>query len=65
MFDGATAVVPPDQKLSASTGEGSAAPCQPLQNNRSVVMQSVGFNSLFQSVDEIFLKLKISKNISE
>ncbi|KAG0539616.1 hypothetical protein BDA96_03G338000 [Sorghum bicolor] len=50
MLDGATAAIPLDQKFSASTGEGSAAPSQPLQNNSSVPMQSVGFNSLFQSL---------------
>lgn len=50
MLDGATAAIPLDQKFSASTGEGSAAPSQPLQNNSSVPLQSVGFNSLFQSL---------------
>lgn len=50
MLDGAAAAVPLDQKFSASTGEGSAAPPQPLQNNSSVPLQSVGFNSLFQSL---------------
>lgn len=50
MLDGATAAVPLEQKFSASTGDGSAAPSQPLQNNRSVPMQFFGFNSLFQSL---------------
>jgi hypothetical protein len=50
MFDEATAAVPLDQKFSASTGEGSAAPPQPLQNNSGIAMHSVGFNSLFQSL---------------
>nr|ACF78946.1 unknown [Zea mays] len=50
MLDGATAAVPLEQKFSASTGDGSAAPSQPLQNNRSVPMQFFGFNLLFQSL---------------
>ncbi|PUZ54530.1 hypothetical protein GQ55_5G139200 [Panicum hallii var. hallii] len=50
MFDEATAAVALDQKFSASTGEGSAAPPLPLQNNSGIPMHCVGFNSLFQSL---------------
>ncbi|RCV27600.1 hypothetical protein SETIT_5G337100v2 [Setaria italica] len=50
MLDEATAAVPLDQKFSASTGEGSAAPPLLLQNNSGIPMHSVGFNSLFQSL---------------
>ncbi|KAJ1285642.1 hypothetical protein BS78_03G293700 [Paspalum vaginatum] len=50
MLDEVTAAVPLDQKLTTTTGEGSAAPPLPLQNSASIPMQSVGFNSLFKSL---------------
>ncbi|CAO2178051.1 unnamed protein product [Urochloa humidicola] len=50
MLDETTAAIPLDQKFSASRGDGSAAFPLPLQNNSGIPMQSVGFNSLFQSL---------------
>lgn len=50
VFNETTPAVPLDQKFSAATGEEFAAHPLPLQNNSSIPLQSVGFNSLFQSL---------------
>ncbi|EAZ13722.1 uncharacterized protein [Oryza sativa Japonica Group] len=49
VFDETTAV-PLNQKFSAATGEEFPTNPVPLQNNCGVPLQSVGFNSLFQSL---------------
>ncbi|XP_006644789.1 uncharacterized protein LOC102716826 [Oryza brachyantha] len=48
VFDETT--VPVSQKFSAATGEEFPANPLPLQNNNGVPLQSVGFNSLFESL---------------
>uniref|UniRef100_A0A0E0JPD8 Plus3 domain-containing protein n=1 Tax=Oryza punctata TaxID=4537 RepID=A0A0E0JPD8_ORYPU len=49
VFDETTAV-PLNQKFSAATAEEFPANPVPLENNSGVPLQSVGFNSLFQSL---------------
>lgn len=50
VFDKSTTDVSLDQKFSVSTVHEFAEQSGPLQNNSSVPVQSVGFNSLFQSL---------------
>ncbi|KAL6845466.1 hypothetical protein ACP4OV_024961 [Aristida adscensionis] len=50
MLDEPTPAVPLDQKFSETTGKESAAVPLPHQNCSSIPLQSVGFNSLFQSL---------------
>ena len=64
MFDGATAVCSTWSEAFSKYRRGICSTLSATSKQQEC-MQSVGFNSLFQSVHEIFLKLKISKNISE
>jgi hypothetical protein len=50
MVDETTTAVPLDQTCAATTVEESAAPPLPIQSSSCIPVQSVGFNSLFQSL---------------